>query len=140
MNSTRSSVTAIAFLCATALANAQDGPGIAFVQAPEQSSGVCVGDSLDQAFACATSQCVAGGAEAQDCLKTNWCSPAGGSIDFFVQHQEGIHWHEVHCGMPTRASAEAAVAGICNRADRDYIIECALVQVYDEQGNPQLPL
>ncbi len=119
---------------------AQDGPvGIAFVQAPEQSWGVAVGDTPDEAFGAAVAMCVEGGALAGDCLRTNWCYPAGWSIDIFAQHQEGLHWHEVLCGLPSREVGERVAAALCERSERPYLIECALVQVYDPAGTPMLP-
>ncbi|WP_334193053.1 hypothetical protein [Pararhodobacter sp.] len=118
---------------------AQDGPrGIAFVQAPEQSSGVALGRTPDEAFAAATAQCVEGGALAEDCLRTNWCYPAGFSIDIFAQHREGPHWHEVICGLPSREAGEQVAHALCDTAARPYLIECALVQVYDPDGTALL--
>ncbi|MCL4675937.1 MAG: hypothetical protein KJZ59_07940, partial [Pararhodobacter sp.] len=90
------------------LAAAQAGAsGIAFVQAPEQASGVAMGSTAQEAFARATAICVEAGAHAEDCLQTNWCYPAGWSVDLFVQHQEGNHWHEVVCGLPSQALAQS---------------------------------
>lgn len=130
----------IAALALPLPALAQEGPlGIAFVQAPEQSSGLATGATPGEALKAATEICVAGGAEARDCLTTNWCQPAGWSIDLFVQHQEGLHWHEVHCGLPERSLAETVAAVLCDRAARPWLIECALAQVYDPQGTPMMP-
>ena len=98
-----------------------------------------MGDTPDAAFAAAVAMCVAGGALAEDCLLTNWCYPAGWSVDIFAQNVEGIHWHEVHCGLPTREAGERAVAALCDRAKRPYLLECALVQVYDPDGTPMMP-
>lgn len=121
------------------IALAQGGPdGIAFVQAPEQSWGVAMGATPAEAFARATAQCVEGGALAEDCLQTNWCQPAGWSVDLFVMHQEGIHWHEVVCGLPNEEIAQAVAAEICDKAAREMIIECDLVQVYDHDGALQM--
>lgn len=118
---------------------AQNGPvGIAFVQAPEQGGGVATGAAMEKAFAKATAQCMESGAVEADCLKTNWCFPAGWSVDIFVQHREGPHWHEVLCGLPSRAAAEATAVHVCDRSARDYLIECAAVQYYDPQGAAQL--
>jgi hypothetical protein len=119
--------------------SAQDGPkGIAFVQAPEQGSGVCVAATPEEGFACAVEQCMADGARDEDCIRTNWCQPAGWSVDIFVQHQEGIHWHEVICGLPTEAIAQAAAEAACDPAERNYVIECSVVQVYDPEGKEQI--
>lgn len=118
---------------------AQDGPrGIAFVQAPEQGGGVATGATMEEAFDKATAQCMESGALAQDCLKTNWCFPAGWSVDIFVQHREGLHWHEVVCGLPSKAAALASAVHICDRTERDYLIECSPVQIYDAQGETQM--
>ena len=97
---------AMMVLMTSVMASAQDGPiGIAFAEAPEQSSGVCTGQSTDKTLACAREKCVEGGAMAQDCLRVKWCYPAGWSADLFVQHQEGLHWHEsvsyTHLTLPT---------------------------------------
>lgn len=120
-------------------AAAQDWPmGIAFVQAPEQASGMAMGRTAQEAFAAATAQCVKAGALAEDCIATNWCQPAGWSIDVFVMHQEGFHWHEVVCGLPSRALAERVADELCAPAMRDWLIECQLVQLYDETGEPHL--
>lgn len=88
----RSICAVVITLMATSAGAAQDGPiGIAFAQAPEQSSGVCTGQSTDKTLACARAKCVDGGAMAQDCLRVKWCYPAGWSADLFVQHREGLH-------------------------------------------------
>lgn len=108
--------------------------GIAFVQAPEQGGGVAVGETMEAAFEAAMAQCVESGAYEDDCIRTNWCEPAGFSIDIFVQHREGLHWHEVVCGLPTETIARAIAVHMCDRTERDYLIECALVQVYDQAG------
>lgn len=116
--------------------------GIAFVQAPEMSQGMGRGETPDEAFAAATADCVTAGAymsaTPEDCLPTNWCFPSGWSIDIFAQHQEGPHWHEMQCGLPDRAVAERVAEALCDRAARPYLIECALVQVYDPEGVAQL--
>lgn len=131
-------MVAIAMIHSTT-ANAQDGPvGIAFVQAPEQGSGVATGPNPIIAFEKARAQCMESGAAEQDCLRTNWCYPAGWSVDIFAQHREGPHWHEIVCGLPSRAAAEATAAAMCDREARDFLIECSLVQLYDEAGRPQM--
>lgn len=120
--------------------SAQSGPvGIAFVQAPEQGGGVAIASTPEVAFANATAQCVQSGALEEDCIKTNWCMPAGWSVDVFVQHQEGPHWHEVVCGLPSKNAAEATVQNMCDLTDRDYLIGCFAVQLYDSSGKAQMP-
>ena len=132
----------LALLVAAALilpfgASAQER-GIAFVQAPEQSSGMAIGATPEEAFAAATAQCVEGGAYPEDCLRTNWCLPSGYSIDVFAQHQEGLHWHETLCGLPSEETAREVAEVLCNRSARPYLSECMLVQLYDPDGAPLL--
>jgi len=112
--------------------------GIAFVQAPEQGQGVCTGNEPDEAFACAVKQCVKSGATAQDCLRTKWCFPSGWSADVFLLHNEGVHWHEVTCGWPSQNAALEAAKITCDRKERDFIVDCTVVQIYDPEGKPQL--
>jgi hypothetical protein len=126
-------LTATALLCLPAAA--QNGPGgIAFVQAPEQGGGVCIGATMDEAFGCAVAQCMEGGAADEDCIRTNWCEPAGWSVDIFAQHQEGPHWHEVVCGLGSENIAKSVGEAMCDREERDYLIECSVVQIYDPSG------
>lgn len=127
---------ALAAMLFTAPAMAQDGPvGIAFVEAPEQGGGVAVAGDRETAFAEATAQCMESGALEEDCLPVRWCFPAGWSIDVFVQHREGPHWHEVICGVANAAVARSLVSHVCDRTERPELLECALVQVYDPDGN-----
>ena len=112
--------------------------GIAIVQAPEQSFGVCVGKNAKEAFACATNKCVKGGARAEDCFEMTYCD-ASWTVDIFMQSPEGPHWHEYRCGWTTRAEAEAAGALVCNPERKKQLIECATVQIYDPDGKPQMP-
>ena len=123
---------------ATPLA-AQDGPrAIALVQAPEQSGGLGLGATIQEAITDGIAQCIDGGAYPGDCYVTAACDPMFWSIDIFAQHQAGNHWHESACGLPSREVAEAVAAEICNRELRPELIECALVQVWDPDGNPQM--
>jgi hypothetical protein len=116
-------------------AAAQDGPvGIAFVEAPEQSGGVCTGGNLDRAFACARQKCVDGGAEARDCLRVAWCYPAGWSVDVFMQHREGPHWHSYSCGWGTREAAVRAAALTCDKINNPDLIECTPVRIWNPDG------
>jgi hypothetical protein len=118
---------------------AQDGPpGIAFVQAPEMSFGMAIGATPAEAFDAATAQCVDGGAMEEDCIPTDWCQPAGWSVDVFVQHVEGLHWHETVCGLASEDAALSVGVALCNPDDQPWITLCNLVQVWNPQGEPQL--
>jgi len=126
---------ALAGALAAGPASAQTGPrGIAFVQAPETGGGVCTSATPEEGFACAVAECMEGGATDEDCIRTDWCQPAGWSVDIFVQHREGPHWHEVICGMASEAVAKAAAEAACDPNARDDLIECSVVQVYDPEG------
>jgi len=111
-------------------------PGIAFVQAPEAGAGVGTGDH-DTAMAAAMAQCRET-AEAEDCFAVTFCQPAGWSIDLFLQHVEGPHWHQYLCGLPDRPTAERIAAAFCAQPEGGYLIECQLVQLFDPDGRPQM--
>ena len=135
----KASVSAAIVLLTITCAHAQDGPvGIAFVQAPEQGGGVATGPSPIVAFERARAQCMESGAAESDCLRTNWCYPAGWSVDVFAQHREGIHWHEIVCGLPSESAARATAEAMCDREERDFLIECSLVQLYDATGKAMM--
>jgi hypothetical protein len=106
--------------------------GIAVVEAPEQSSGVCFADNLDRGFECARKQCVEGGAAAGDCYRIAWCYPARWSADVFLQSDEGFHWHEYLCGWATREALEAAARVKCEEQGDLTLIECEVVRMWDE--------
>lgn len=132
--------TTVVALCSILLgaspAISQEGPiGIAFAEAPEQSSGVCTGQSTEKTLACARAKCVDGGAMAQDCLRVKWCYPAGWSADLFVQHKEGPHWHQYLCGWDSKEALMAAVAVTCDKTLRPYIMECSAVRFGDDKGH-----
>jgi hypothetical protein len=111
--------------------------GIAIVQAPEQSSGICVGKNARAAFACATKKCVAGGAAAEDCQEMTYCDYSW-TVDVFLQGKEGNHWHEYHCGWRSLEDAKLAGALVCNKDRMKDLMECAAVQFYAPDGTPQL--
>ena len=117
---------------------ANDGPsGIAFAYAPEQGSGMCTGGNPTTALDCARQKCVADtGALPQDCARVAWCFPAGWSVVVGVQHREGIHWSEFSCGWPSREAALAAGEVLCDLNFRDYIQQCAVGGLWDENGEP----
>lgn len=126
-------VLALAFVAAPATAQS-----IAIAQAPEQSSGVGFGTTIEEAIAGAKSECVAGGAMAEDCFVTTACDHAGWTADFFVQHTEGNHWHETFCGLPEEGSPQLMEQVVCDRESRPYLLECALVQVWSPEGTAQM--
>jgi hypothetical protein len=115
-------------------ASQDDARGIAFAQAPEQSTGVCIGGNPEKTLACARQKCVDGGAAAADCVRVAWCFPMGWSADIFIQHKEGIHWHEYLCGWDSKESVTAAAKVKCDTTLRDYIIECSVVRFWDRDG------
>ncbi|MGV8939834.1 MAG: hypothetical protein ACOH2J_22175 [Allorhizobium sp.] len=123
-------------LALAAGAHAQGGGrgGIAYVEAPEISSGVCTGRDAASAFACAKKACISGGGTKQDCLEIAYCFPARWSVDVFAQSEEGNHWHEFYCGWDSKALALAAARTACEKRQRSGLIECSAVLVYDEDG------
>ena len=111
--------------------------GIAIVQAPEQSFGMCAGKNAAEAFACAKKQCADGGAAIEDCLEMTYCDH-GWAVDVFMQSTEGNHWHEYYCGWKTRKDAEAAGLLACNPERKKELMECTTVQIYDPEAKPQM--
>ena len=107
---------------------------IAFSQAPEMSSGTCVGKTIRKALDCAKKQCVDGGGTAEDCLETAACFPAGWTIDIAAQQKDGPHWHEIHCGFDSKETALQAAKAICNPKLREDLTECSVVTIYNEEG------
>ena len=137
MFQSRISVLALSFALVMSflISNAEAArKGIAFSQAPEQSTGVCTGSNSVNTLNCARAKCAAGGARASDCLRQTWCYPGGWSADIFMQVSEGPHFHEFICGMRTRAAAEAVVKIKCDKAIAPNLIECAAVRFFDESG------
>lgn len=111
--------------------------GIAYVEAPEMSSGVCVGGDVVDALKCARKQCVDGGGTDEDCVDIAYCFPARWSVDVFVQSSEGNHWHEFYCGWDSKKLALEAAKTACNKKLRQGIMECQAVMIYDEDGNQE---
>lgn len=124
----------LALAAGVVLAEEQRVGAIAFAQAVEQGGGTGTGATIEAAVAAARAECVAGGARAEDCLITAACEPAQWSVDIFVQHQEGPHWHEMLCGIADEAMIAGVVEAVCDRAARPWLMECALVQVRDPFG------
>jgi hypothetical protein len=132
----------ITTLAAAALAlaapMAAHAAGVAIVQAPEQSFGICAAQNATEAFSCAKKQCVEGGAAAADCYEMAYCD-YGWTVDIFMQsEQEGNHWHEYHCGWSTRAEADAAGKLACNPERMKDLSTCTTVQIYDPDALPQM--
>ena len=136
----RSSRWALAALLAFVIpALAQDGQkGIAFAIAPEQSDGMCIGDSPAKTLDCAREKCVTAGALAEDCARVAWCFPMGWSAQVSILHKEGISWSEYLCGWDSRRAVDAAARIKCDAKLRPFIQECAVVQVWDRDGKPQM--
>lgn len=115
------------------------GQSFAYVQAPEVSGGIAVAPDITTAIGSAMSECIAGGGDARACKVTTACDPMGWAIDLFVQHREGNHWHEVHCGLPDRPTAEAVATALCDPARRPWLIECAVVGLWARTGQRLIP-
>jgi hypothetical protein len=127
---------ALALVLAAQAGQAQERAGaIAFAQAVELSGGVGTGATLEEAVAAARAACVAGGAAEADCLISAACQPAGWSIDVFVQHREGPHWHEFTCGIADQAMVAGIAEAVCDREARPWLMECAVVEVRDPSGS-----
>lgn len=130
-------IFALTMAAATAFAEEGGRQGIAFVQAPEMSSGVCTGKDAASAFDCAKKQCIDGGGTAEDCLEQAYCFPARFSVDVFMQSSEGPHWHEYFCGWESKELALAAAKVACDNVKRPDLIECTAVLTYDEDGTSE---
>ena len=128
-------VAATVVTMAAAPLAAQEGSGIAYVQAPEMGSGLCLGNSSDAAFKCARQKCVEGGGTAEACIDVAFCNPARISVDVFVQQKDGPHWHEFVCGLDSRATAMEVARVICDRARRTDLQECEITKIYDQNAN-----
>jgi hypothetical protein len=125
----------VALALAAGAAQADERAGaVAFAQAAEQSGGVGIGATLEEAVAAARAECVAGGAAEEHCFITAACEPAGWSVDVFVQHVEGPHWHEMICGIADQGMIAGIVAAVCDTGVRPWLIECAAVAVRDPAG------
>ena len=106
--------------------------GVAVSQAPEAGLGICFSPLPEDGMTCAQQQCMAeSGLGEADCAVNLWCYPAGWVADIFMQHAEGPHWHKVVCDQQDLASLENLVAIEC---DKDYLIECTAVRIWDADG------
>lgn len=122
----------LAALVASVPASAQQGNrGIAFVNAPEQSAGVCSGDNPDRAFACARKKCVEGGAAAEDCARMAWCYPAGWSAFMGIRTSD-FSFPTVICGAPSRRALEATARAWCQETRGAE--ECSIGEMWTPEG------
>ncbi|WP_054150670.1 hypothetical protein [Rhizobium sp. AAP116] len=129
----------VTILCVTLsamAAEAQEGgrKAIAYVQAPEMSSGLCAEKDATSAIDCAVKQCIAGGGTVEACEVNAVCSPGNWSVDIFMMADGGPHWHQFSCGWQTRKLALKAAELACSNAKADGLIECTAVQLIDEDG------
>ena len=131
-------LSAATFLLLTAPSPAEDlspWKGLAVSQAPEAGLGICFGESPGEAMKCAQAQCMEqSGLGQEDCQVNLWCYPHAFAADIFMQHAEGPHWHEYLCGAQDMAELEAMIGVKC---DRDYLIECAPVTIWNMDGEEQ---
>lgn len=127
-------LSSLLFGLATPGAMALDGPlGIAAVLAPEAGGGICFDADASEALACAREKCMTEtGFGLEDCQATTVCLPALWSVDIFMQHEEGPHWHNFSCGWQSREQLEAVVEVAC---DVEWLIECTAVQVWSPDGS-----
>lgn len=134
----------LTILCVTLSAvavQAQEGgrKAIAYVQAPEMSSGLCVEKDTASAIDCAIKQCIEGGGTAETCEVNATCSPGNWSVDIFMMADGGPHWHQFSCGWQSKELAIKAADLACSNAKEDGLIECTAVQLIDEDGKVTEP-
>lgn len=133
-------IAALALLAGPVVAQDEPTPlqGLAVSQAAEAGLGVCPGTDTAEAMACAQDQCMSeSGLGTEDCRADLWCSPHRFAADIFMQHAEGPHWHEFLCGASDRAELDALIAVKC---DKEYLIECSAVRIWDTDSNELLGL
>ena len=118
---------------------AQGPKGIAYVEAPERSAGVCVAGSPEKGFACARNRCAESGVPGNECLRRAWCYPAGWSVVMFLQDRNGIHWHEFTCGLASQELAQALARLKCEPKHAATYIECTPVRYFDPDGREIAP-
>jgi len=136
MTGMRRLVTILCVTLSAAAVQAQEGgrKAIAYVQAPEMSSGLCVEKDTASAIDCAIKQCIEGGGTAEVCEVNATCSPGNWSVDIFMMADGGPHWHQFSCGWQSRELALKAAELVCSNAKEDGLIECTPVQLIDEDG------
>ncbi|MBX9467029.1 hypothetical protein FVA81_23885 [Rhizobium sp. WL3] len=141
MTGMRRLVTILCVTLGAVAVQAQEGgrKAIAYVQAPEMSSGLCVETDTASAIDCALKQCIAGGGTVEDCQVNAVCHPGNWSVDIFMMADGGPHWHQFSCGWQTRELALKAADLACSNAKEDNLIECTAVQLIDEDGTVTEP-
>ncbi|PYB70667.1 hypothetical protein [Rhizobium wuzhouense] len=134
-------LTLLFITCSTMAAHAQeDGrKAIAYVQAPEMSSGQCAAKDTASAIDCAMKQCIDGGGTEEDCLVNATCYPGNWSVDIFMMADGGPHWHQFSCGWQTKELAIKAADLACSTAAENGLVECSAVQLIDEDGKVTEP-
>lgn len=135
----RQLLLAIAIACLVVVpAWAQDmspWKGLAVAQAPEAGLGICFDENPTKAMKCAQQACMEqSGLGPQDCQVNLWCYPHAFAADLFMQHSEGPHWHEYICGAQDMAELDAMIRVKC---DRDYLIECSPVTIWNRDGEEE---
>ena len=131
-----------AFVLLVVPAVAEDEPtpwqGLAVSQAAEAGLGVCFGTDMAETVTCARDKCLAeSGLATENCAADLWCYPHRFAADIFMQHAEGPHWHEFLCGASDRAELDALIAVKC---DKEYLIECSAVRIWDDASEELLGL
>jgi hypothetical protein len=126
----RLAAASLAVALAASPAVAQDNPpGIAFAQA-EEGTFWCRDAKYEAAALCALRKCQAG-ANGQDCHFTRWCMPAGWT-GMMIAWLPEFHTTQVVCGLPSRASAESVLKGICDTSE-DFS-QCDVIRFIDPEG------
>ena len=116
---------------------------VAFVVAPEQSSGLSFAQSVPEAIEFATEECVYTGVERgfSEAEMREYCELetvcARGDWAVMVSVWGELHWSELYCGLPNEAAARAVGDAICG-VERPGVPGCDVTQIFD-RGRQLLP-
>ncbi|MFN3503106.1 MAG: hypothetical protein ACK4ZJ_12655 [Allorhizobium sp.] len=134
-------MTILCVMLSTVAVQAQDEgrKAIAYVQAPEMSSGLCAEKDAASAIDCAVKQCIEGGGTVEACEVNAVCYPGNWSVDVFMMADGGPHWHQFSCGWQSKELALKAAELACSNAQAGGLIECTAVQLIDEDGTVTEP-
>ncbi len=132
-------ILCVTLACTPLQAQENRRKAIAYAQAYEVSSGLCVEKDTASAIDCAVKQCVDGGGIAEYCDVNASCYPARWSVDIFMMADGGPHWHTFSCGWQTKELALKAAELACSNAKQDNLVECSVVQLIDEDGTVTEP-